>query len=434
MKRRIILLAVSVWTLLPAAVLAQAPGGEEADAPRRGRWDERLKFGLELRGRAESGTGFDPNQTGRLYLNRLRLDASAAPAPWFQLFFQGQDARASGLGGGVDRSFLGDAFDVHQAYLDLRRSETGWRLRVGRQELSLGDERLLGADSYWDAFGQAFDAVRVDFTAARVHAMAFSGFRVEPSRRRLNPFDTASRIAGLSVRIGMPGEGVLEPYSLWKRGGDTVDLLDRPGHRDVFAPGIRAQAALPHGLDYNVEMVLERGHVVGEAINAWAGHWELGWKPLGAEFGLRLGLEYNFASGDADPADGRYGTFDDLYPAGFNKYGMADPIAWRNIRYPAIGAEVPLSRRWTLYGAYRHYRLASIRDGLYPGGDRFLVRNPAATTRDVGAQALVSAGYAWLPRWRIYAGYCHLFPGGFLRQSGFETPLTTVYILSSLTF
>jgi hypothetical protein len=449
MKWRMVLSALSVWTLLPAAGRAQvsgegpearraasapAPQREDAGVPQRGGWRERLQFGVELSGRAESGAAFDPALGGRFYLNRLRLDATLRPALWLRVFVQGQDARAFGLGGEGDRSGLRDTLDVHQAYLDVGRAETGWKLRVGRQELALGDERLLGADSYWDTFGQAFDAVRADYAGARLHALAFSGFRVEPALRRLNPFDTASRLSGLAVQVKMPGEGILEPYVLWKRGGDTVDLLDRPGHRDVVAPGVRAQAALPHALDYNVEMVLERGHVVGDRISAWAGHWEVGWKPLGTEFGLRLALEYNFASGDTDPADGRYGTFDDLYPAGFNKCGMADPIAWRNIRYPALAAEVPLTRRWTLYAAYRQYRLPSLRDGLYPGGDQYLLRNPSATAADVGSQALVSAAYAPAPRWRFYAGYGYLFPGGYLRQSGYPAPLRTAYILSSVTF
>lgn len=146
---------------------------------------------------------------------------------------------------------------------------------------------------------------------------------------------------------------------------------------------------------------------------------------------MRLGIEYNFASGDRDPADGRHGTFDDLYPAGFNKYGITDPFAWRNIRYPAVGVEMPVTRRWTIY---RLFRLASLHDGLYPGGDQSLVRNPAATSTKVGSHVLVAAGYSRSDCWRLYAGYGYLFPGAYLRQSGYLTPLRTAYLQSSLTF
>ena len=447
-RRLVISWALFIWTGLPATVLAQAPAvlepqqdpGLEASRPEQPGGHNRkalpawLKLGVELRGRAESNNAFDSASSDQLYLNRFRLNALVQPAPWVRFFFQGQDARVFSPGSGQDHEYLRNTFDLRQAYVDFGRAEEGWQLRAGRQELAVGDERLVGADNYWDCFGQAFDAVRLGFAGAKFRVDAFTGFRVQPARRRLDPFDTASRMSGLSVRFKTRGEGVLEPYLLWKRGGDTLDLLEHSGHRDVLTPGVRAQGTLPHSLDYNVEMALQRGHVVDEGISAWAGHWELGWKPLGEEFKLRLGLEYNYASGDKNPSDGSHGTFDDLYPAGFNKYGMADPIAWRNIRYPAIGVEMPVTRRWTIYGGYRLFRLASIRDGLYPGGDQYLVRNLAATEAEVGSHVLVSARYAGSDHWRVYGGYGYLFPGAYLRQSGYLTALRTSYLLFSFTF
>lgn len=437
-----------IWTGLPVTVLAQAPAaleqqqspGVEASKtePPVGRnhkvlpaW---LKLGVELRGRAESNNSFDSASSDQIYLNRLRLDAAIHPAPWVRFFLQGQDTRVLSPGSGEDHESLRNTFDLRQAYIDFRQAEQGWQLRAGRQEIAVGDERLVGADSYWDCFGQAFDAIRLGFAGVKFHVDAFTGFRVQPARRRLDPFNTASRISGLSVRFKTPAEGVLEPYFLWKRGSDTLDRSEHTGHRDVLTPGVRAQGILPRSLDYNVEMALQRGHVVGDRISAWAGHWELGWKPLGEELKLRLALEYNYASGDKDPADGRHGTFDDLYPAGYNKYGMADPIAWRNIRYPALGFEIPITRRWTAYWGYRLFRLASVQDGLYPGGDTCLVRNPAATATDVGSHLLVSAGYVRPGHWRFSAGYGYVFPGAYLRQSGYQTALSTAYLQSSFTF
>ena len=408
--------ALSVWTGLPVALSGQSKVEPEAGPKpaveassskpgwcRHAELPAWLGLGAELRGRAELNHPFVSALNDRLYLNRLRLDVTLRPSRWVRFVVQAQDARAYGPAA-VDRESQRNTLDLRQAYADFGLDEEGWHLRAGRQELSAGDERLIGADSYWDTFGLAYDAVRLGYTGERLRLDAFTGFRVQPARRRLDPFDTASRISGLTLRFKTSGEGVVEPYFLWKRGGDTVDLTGSPGHRDVLTPGVRAQGDLPPSLDYNVEMALERGHVVADRIAAWAGHWELGWKPLGREFGLRLALEYNFATGDQDPADGRYGTFDDLYPAGFNKYGMADPIAWRNIRYPAIGMEMPLTRRWTVYAAYRLFRLASVHDGLYPGGDQYLVRNPLATSAEVGSHALVSAGYVPSSHWRFYAG------------------------------
>lgn len=445
----LLLCTLSIWTVAPPRSVAQAPatasGGEPSAVEAPSKEEERfgnvkglpswLRLGVELRGRAEFNVNSEQDLDDRVYLNRFRVSVGVQPARWVRFFFEGQDARAFTLNGGSGFEGQRNALDVHLGYIELGHPEEGWRLRAGRQELSVGDERLISADSYWDVFGQSFDAVRLSFARNRLRVDTFTGYRVEPSRRRPDPFDTANRISGISLqwKTGV-GDGVLEPYVLWKRSGETLDLMQRPGHRDVVTPGLRAQGNLPRSLDYNVEMALQRGHVVGDGISAWAGHWEVGWKPLGKELGPRLGVEYNFASGDADPEDGRHHTFDDLYPAGFDKYGIMDPFAWRNLRYPAAGVDVPLTRRLAFYGGWRSYWLATVRDGLYPGGDEYMVCNPDASSAHVGNQIFISAGYVRSARWRVHAGYGHLFPGAYLRQSGYSSALRTAYLLTSVTF
>lgn len=416
------------WALSICIVQGQPAGEENARSFGMPRW---IRLGGEVRGRAESSNAFDQSPSDSFYLNRLRLNVDLQPRPWLRFVLQGQDARVFGAN---DAEPLRNTLEARQAYALIGNAEEGWQVRVGRQELAVGDERLVGADNYWDSFGLAFDAIRVGYSGSKFQATAFTGLRVEPARRRVDPFDTASRLSGLTVQVKTRGDGIVEPYALWKRGGDTLDLMQHPGHRDVVTPGIRATGSLPRGTDYNIEMALQRGHVVDDRISAWAGHWELGWKPLGTDFGMRVGLEYNFASGDKNCSDGHYETFDDLYPAGFNKFGMSDPIAWRNIRYPAVGVEMPVAKRWTVYGGYRYFQLASAKDGIYPGGDHFLVRNLSTDSTHVGSHVLISTGYTHSDRWRIYGGYGYLLPGDYLQQSGYPGMLRTAYVQSSFTF
>ncbi len=393
-----------------------------------------LRLGLELRGRVESNVDSGQDLDDLLYLNRLRLSAAVQPVRWVKFYFQGQDARAFSLNGGFGVEEQHNAFDVNHGYIELGHPEEGWQLRAGRQGLSVGDERLVGADGYWDCFGQGFDAVQLSFARRTLHVDAFTGFRVESSPRRPDPFDTASRISGISVRLETgAGKSVLQPYLMWKRGGATRDLMRHSGHRDVATPGLRAQGDLPQSMNYNIEMALQGGHVVGDRIWAWAGHWGLGWKPFGHELGPHLGIEYNFGSGDKDPGDGRHHTFDDLYPAGFNQYGIVDPFAWRNIRYPVVAVDVPLTPSWTFRAGWRSYWLTTVRDGLYPGGDEFLLRNPGASSSHIGNQVFFSAGYEPSARWRVHAGYGHLFPGTYLQESGYRSELRTAYLQTSFT-
>jgi len=387
-------------------------------------------------GRAEFHRDKSQNRNGRLYVNRLRIGATVQPSPWLRFFFEAQDART--VASRAEQAALQESrnpLDLREGYVEAgASSEAGFQVRFGRQAIAIGDERLVGADSYWDPFGQAFDAVRVSYAWGQLRADAFTGYRVEPARRRPDPFDTASRIGGIVVHVPARGSHSLEPYLFWKRGGDTRNLQELPGHRDVLTAGLRALGNGPAALDYNVEIALQRGHVVTDSISAWAGHWEIGWKPLGRNLGPRLGLEYNYASGDSHPEDGRHHTFDDLYPAGFNKYGIVDPYAWRNIRSPSLGVDMPVTRGWAIYGGYRAYWLATVQDGLYPGGDEFVVRNPNAPSPHIGNQAFLSATYTHSQRWHISAGYGHLFPGSYLRRSTYVSALHSLYLLSNLNF
>jgi hypothetical protein len=382
----------------------------------------------------EAGTTFNSDSMDPFYLNRFRLNVTVQPFRWFRFSVESQDARAVSLDANRDLSEVRNPFHIHQAYAEFGNSETGWLLRVGRQGLAIGDERLVGADSDWDNLGQVFDAVQVGYSRGRIKATSFVGFRVQPTETAINRYDRADRIAGLSVQVKSWNAGILEPYTIWKRGGDTLDLMGNPGHRDVVASGVRAEGGLPRDLDYNVEMAIERGHVVADQLSAWAGHWKLGWKPLGKGSGLRLGAEYNFASGDNDRFDGRHGTFDDMYAAGYNRFGMQDPFVWRNIRYPAVGIEFAATKHWTFNAGYRRFSLATTQDGLYLAGGVCLVRNPDATSSFVGSQALVSAMYSRSGRWRAGAGYGYLFPGEYLRESGYHSPQKTTYIMTSFTF
>ncbi len=88
----------------------------------------------------------------------------------------------------------------------------------------------------------------------------------------------------------------------------------------------------------------------------------------------RAFAEYNYASGDRNPHDGRVGTFDQFYPTGHDKFGLADQVGWRNIRDLHFGVEARPTRAVTAALGVHSWWLASATDGLYSASGALIVR------------------------------------------------------------
>ena len=151
-------------------------------------------------------------------------------------------------------------------------------------------------------------------------------------------------------------------------------------------------------------------------MRAWAGHWQLRETLPGAGRRTSTG-EYNFASGDANPADGIRGTFDQLYPTAHDKYGLADQVGWRNIHHVRVGFDVtpfkatPITRELPLVLARRDARRALRGERRAAGARRRRRRQHAASAR----RSTCRSSRPLLPQLALAAGYAHLFAGPFLK-------------------
>lgn len=134
---------------------------------------------------------------------------------------------------------------------------------------------------------------------------------------------------------------------------------------------------------------------------------------------LRVGLagEYNFASGDSDPADGRRGTFDQLYPTGHEKYGLADQVGWRNIHHLRAGVDVTPTTALLVTLNYHSWWLADRNDALYSAGSAVIARAAGgAAARHVGQEIDIQASRAITAQLQLPGGYAYVFPGAFLKD------------------
>jgi hypothetical protein len=141
----------------------------------------------------------------------------------------------------------------------------------------------------------------------------------------------------------------------------------------------------------------------------------------------RVGLEYNFASGDSNPADNKHETFDNLFPTNHKFYGFMDLVSLQNINDVRFMSSIKPLPRLTLLGEYHAFWLADTHDNFYnvlgarrggtaatPGTGYGI--NPGYSNF-VGTELDLIATYTIAPQATLEVGYGHFFRGDYIKQS-----------------
>ena len=394
------------------------------------RW---YSIGAELRNRSEAGSGFgfDPAQRHFYTLSRIRLSGEIRPLSWLRMNIQVQDSRALAGGDRNIREGISNVVDFRDAYIELGHSEEGkLQFRLGRQALNLGDERLIGSDGEWCNRGRRFDGALAILRHADWEWNVFSGTMSQTSPFRLDGPQSGDRLTGIYGTWLKPTWHVkLEPYVLWTKADRAWDP-DGAGTSDhrmqLQTPGTRVMVDLPANSWAASETAFQFGRSGGSdpvRVRAWAGSWSAGHRLTARPSAPELSFGYSYASGDRSSAAGgsrtqRRGTFDDLFPAGFNGSGSLDPFAWRNLRDVMGSLEWRPVRGWRLASETHGYWLATKLDGLYVDDGPSVCRNFAARSARLGVQVNMVAQYSRSKRWDLSFGYARLFAGPYLREAG----------------
>jgi hypothetical protein len=380
-----------------------------------------LRFSGEYRARLEgfTGGGFADNDDA-YFLNRFRINMQIKPTAWLKFNFQGQDSRVFGKNQNPAAPPYQDTMDLRLAYVEIGDSEKKvFGLRAGRQELVFGEQRLVGHLN-WTNTARSFDAVRGTIRGNGYRLDAFASTVVSAVDGEFNrAFRTkADNFHGLYGGMEkLVPKAVIEPYLFWRVTRNLRTEGAQPGNRDFKTIGFRWVGKLPAQFDYGTEIAGQTGSLGSDSVGAWAGHWVLGYTAK-AKFKPRLVAEYNYASGDKDPKDGKRGTFDQLYPTGHDKYGLADQVGWRNIHDIRAGVEVKPNPKWTVVPNYHNYWLASATDSLYAASGAAIVRKlDGSAGTHVGQELDLSTVYALNKQMQIGGGFAHLFPGEFLQKA-----------------
>jgi len=402
----------------------------------------KLKLSFEQRVRYETrdGVGFGRDPDLANGLARTRFGLSWKAAKWLRLSAMAQDSRAPWYGPNAPNS-VRDPLDLQESYIELfGDSKKGLGMSAGRMMLNYGEARLIGSPQ-WGNLSRTWDHAR---TWYRLGWAQFEVLMLSPVKIRIGEFNRpvfGDRIWGTyNAFPGFYRTNLLEVYLLRHdqnrpggfTGGTRVAGTDKLG---VSTFGFRVAGPFAAGMKYSLEVALQRGKVgpADHKAGAWFGllsrRWAIGKRTFD------LSGEYKYASGTEDPRDAtRSATFDQLYPSGHDKFGHQDLFGWRNLHNARSLGTYGLTKSLALNVMYNSFWLASVRDSLYNGSGRAIVRSAAGTAgRHVGQEADLFATYKYR-HFQVGAGYGYFFKGGFVNKTTPGVRPTYLYLFHTYSF
>ncbi len=305
--------------------------------------------------------------------------------------------------------------DWRQGWVEIGRAEgPGMRLRLGRQDMTLGSGRLVGSGD-WTNVTKTFNVARATITQNGFKMDIIAGSVVAIDTTRMDRAKPGEHFYGSYVTLDKILRGAtFEPYAFMKTALKVKSKDGKTGNTDTVYLGGRLAGKAPGGLDYTVEAVREAGMYADDAINAFGFVGGGGWMIHSVPWSVRLNSDYSFATGDSGVTDGHHPSFDYLYGPQNPTASLTGQFAWKNIKDWRAGVDFKPFKKLTAKVAFRDYWLANVKDSLYNSSGVKTVTNAQATSAHVGEGLDTQLAYSFNSRTSMGIGVANLAPGSYL--------------------
>ncbi len=375
-------------------------------------------------GNAFDVRGYRPAADDRFLLSRVMLDAAVRLSPRHRVLVELRDAHEAG-------SYLdehdfprnnpfSDTLDVRQLFYEgLDVAGTGVSVRLGRQQISYGDQRVFGPGQWGNTGRWAWDAALVNVKRDRIDADVWVG---RPVRNRPDRWPNASVpepvVATVYARaLKLPMR--LDAFYVYKDDASGTTAGEN-GSGTLRSHSLGFQTEGTRGrLDYALTGVMQRGAWGPDQIRAGGASGTLGVR-LNAPWQPRVRAVVTWGSGDSNPHDGVHGTFDGVVGgADIAFYGYCNLFFWANIWDREVQVLLRPAGRLDVYLQAHSFALASPRDAWYSTSLSTVRRDPTgASGTDLGAEIDVRAVYRVHPSVELMAGLGYFRPGTYVTRTG----------------
>ena len=380
---------------------------------------------------------------------RLGFNYSISPDVTF--FLQSQHSKNWGVnapgGTGVDANGTNGTLFARQAFMLVRNFLVpNLTIKAGRQLVVWGNHRMFGHFD-WNNVGWSHDGLTANYKLSKSTNLQVGWLRTAERNCRGPATGNCITNSGATpppdgdddgnvvyVRAPMKVAGmVLEPTYIWHDGGTgratpglTGGINDpRPQNQSRHTLGGRAVKKFAAG-SARVDATIEGYYQFGEIgmgtgaknmdIEAYAFHIDAG-VTLPVPMAPRLSAEFNTASGNKN--DGKWRSFDQLYPTNHIHFGYMDRMSWKNMNHLAFGLQLRPNKDSHFEVTGHLFSRQEATDGVYHAGQaQFLA--PDNNSTDVGEEVDVVYTHFFTPgnhvAWQIGGGV--FLPGAFIDNNG----------------
>jgi len=409
------------WSALADPSLRNRPGDAlkyiplAADDP-----SSYLSLGLNLRERVEYndavGFGVDANRSDSYLIQRLQVHSDLHFNSHWQLFTQLEDARDYGKQ--VTTSADRNPVDLRLAFVAYNTTigDDTFKFRAGRQEFAFDLQRFVSLRDGPNV-RQAFDAIWAGWETRSWHVIGFISQPVQ--YRDAQDFDDYSdphlRFNMVRAEHLLFGTQELSAYyALYSR--DNARYVDASGRESRHIFDVR-YAGAAHGLDWDLETMIQRGSVGASNIRAWAIGTRAGYTFAATCWQPRLGLQLDAASGDRHGADHTVGTFNPLFPNGYY-LTLAGYTGYVNFIHLKPSVTVKPISRLTLTAAFALQWRQTTADAVYTQPNIPIPGTAGQDGRWTGSYGQLRGDYAINSNLAAALEMVHFEVGDALRRAG----------------
>jgi hypothetical protein len=326
--------------------------------------------------------------------------------------------------------------ELQNLFVEVKAGEFQGRpvyVRVGRQELLLGSQRLISTLD-WANTRRKFQGIRGYYLGEDWTVDAFWVQPVPVERNHWDNVDNNINFFGLFAARKPVNNRWWEWYYLYLDDTNPVSVGRDGvvGGQFIHTVGTRVYGSWGNWL-YEVEPMLQFGthanqDLLAASVPVGGGYHfqQYSWKP-------QVMLYYEWATGDDNPGQGNlYTGFNQLYPFGHYFFGYLDLVARRNIHDVVLQVSFWPENWLTCLVQLHNFWLFNAEDALYNAADQPIRRDATGRAgRYVGTELDLFLVAQVTPYANLSVGYSQMFQGDFIQRTGPNVSPSLLYFIAT---